>query len=120
VHVVVRAAPWVDVSSLEVIVGGKQVLQIPIPARPMQVGAELGTLEEAGARTVRYEGDLTVPIGPTSTWMLAIVRGARPMDEVLPFMPMTPMAFTNPIWIDRPGRPMPIPVRPPPRRPPPP
>jgi hypothetical protein len=50
---------------------------------------------------VRYEGDLSVPIGDASTWLLVIVRGNRPMDDVLPFMPIPPLAFTNPIWINR-------------------
>jgi hypothetical protein len=107
-HMVVRAAPWIDVSSLEIVVGGKKMREIFIPSRPMQTGKEPGTREEAAARTVRYEGELDVEVPPESTWMLAIVRGTRAMDDVLPFMPVTPLAFTNPIWLSRAGRPMPI------------
>jgi len=29
------------------------------------------------------------------------VRGTRAMDDVLPYMPIQPLAFTNPIWLSR-------------------
>ncbi len=114
-HVTVRAAPWIDVSSLEFVVGGREALKIPIPTRPTQLGPEPGTREEAALRTVRYDAEVSVPIGADSTWLIVIARGSRAMDDILPFMPVTPLAFTNPIWLNRPGRPMPKPA--PTRRP---
>ncbi len=108
-HVTIRAAPWIDVTSVEVIVGGREVQKIPIATRPSVLGAEAGSLDEAQARTIRFDGQLSVPVGPDSTWMMIIARGSRAMDDILPFMPVTPMAFTNPIWITRPARPLPRP-----------
>jgi hypothetical protein len=106
VHVTVRAAPWVDVTSLEVVVGGQEVQKTAIPSRPTGLGPPEGTLDEEQARTVRFDGQVSVPVGPDSTWMMVLARGARPMDDILPFMPVTPLGFSNPIWITRPGRPM--------------
>ena len=31
----------------------------------------------------------------------AYALGARKLDDVLPFMPMVPMGFTNPVWVTR-------------------
>jgi hypothetical protein len=106
-HVVVRAAPWIDVSQLEVVVGGKTTDTVAIPSRSLALGPELGTLDECQSRTLRYEGDLTIPVGPESTWVIVVVRGARKMDDVLPFMPIPPLAFTNPVFLARPGSPNP-------------
>lgn len=111
VHVTVRAAPWVDVTSLEVIVGGALAQRTDVTPRPLGIGAEPGSLDEAQARTTRFDGQLAVPVGPDSTWLMVIARGTRPMDDILPFMPVVPMAFSNPIWITRPDRPMPKPAR---------
>jgi hypothetical protein len=106
-HVTIRAAPWVDVTSLQVVVGGREVQKAMIPSRPTVLGAEAGSLDEAQARTIRFDGQISVPVGPDSSWVMLVVRGARAMDDILPFMPVPPMAFTNPIWITRPGRPLP-------------
>ena len=95
-HLRVRAAPWVDVTSAEIVVGGKSVETIPIPSRPLALGPELGDKEEALARTIRYDADVSVPVGPESTWVVVVVRGDRKMDDALPFMPVPPRAFTNP------------------------
>jgi hypothetical protein len=102
-HVRVRAAPWVDVTSLEVVAGGKTVDTIAIRSRPLTLGPELGDLADAEARTVRYEADLSVaiPPPPENTWVIVIARGDRKLDDALPFMPIAPRAFTNPIHVIR-------------------
>jgi hypothetical protein len=100
-HLRVRAAPWIDVTSAEVVVGGQSVESFSIPPRPLVVGTEPGELDEARERTIRYEADLAIPVGQDSTWIVVIVRGDRPMDDALPFMPVPPRAFTNPIYIVR-------------------
>jgi hypothetical protein len=64
-------------------------------------GAELGDKAEAEARTIRYDADVSVPVGPESTWVVVVVRGDRRMDDALPFMPVPPRAFTNPIFVKR-------------------
>ncbi len=106
----VRAAPWIDVTSVEVLAGLPPVapsthgsvvslFKSAIPSRPLQLGPEQGTLEEVQARTVRFETELALKVPPEARWMIAIVRGERVMDDVLPFMPIQPMAFTNPIFL---------------------
>ena len=113
----IRAAPWIDVTSVEVIAGtpapnvkdhgdgnpGKRdtVFKAKIDSRPTKLGKEEGTLEEAGARTLRYETDLNLTLPEGARWVVVIVRGDRPLDDALPFMPIQPMAFTNPVWITR-------------------
>ena len=101
VHVVVRAAPWVDVSSLEIVSAGDSLAKLPIPPRPEVLGPEAGTLEEAQARTLRFEGDLDVVLPENAHWVLAVARGTRKLDDILPFMPITPLAMTNPVYLDR-------------------
>jgi hypothetical protein len=100
-HVVVRAAPWVDVTSLEVVAGNKSVKTLAIASRPTKLGPELGTPEEAHARTVRFDQELSLPLGAANTWVVVIARGTRTLDDVLPFMPTVPLAFTNPVWVTR-------------------
>jgi hypothetical protein len=100
--------------------GGTKVIEsFEVPNRATQIGTEPGTLAEAQDRTVRFDHDLDVAIGPDNGWVQVVVRGNRRMDDVLPFMPVPPMAFTNPVYIVR--RPVPPPPYPgvPPAHPPP-
>ena len=122
----IRAAPWVDVTSVEVIVGfppapaspppggatsaaalvpgaGRRevIFKSKVPSRPTRLGKEEGTLEEAAARTVRLETDLNLAIPDGARWIAVVVRGDRALDDALPFMPIQPLAFTNPIWLTR-------------------
>ena len=112
-HLRVRAAPWIDVTSAELVVGGKTIDTFSIPSRPAGLGPEAGEKADAEARTIRYDADLSVPVGPESTWVVVVVRGDRKMHDVLPFMPIAPLAFTNPIYLTRPapprGAPPPLP-----------
>ncbi|MDB4935168.1 MAG: hypothetical protein JWP87_2140 [Labilithrix sp.] len=117
----VRAAPWVDVTSVEVLAGipaappaagvvptavllpnagRREVLfKAKIPSRPTRLGKEEGTLEEAASRTLRFETDLSLTVPPGARWIAVVVRGDRALDDALPFMPIQPLAFTNPIWL---------------------
>ena len=108
----VRAAPWVDVTSVDVVAGVPppakdvpgtvvSVFKRNIPSSPTKLGDEDGTLEEAAARSVRLETDLSLEIPDGARWVVVVVRGERPLDDALPFMPVQPLAFTNPIWIAR-------------------
>ena len=111
-HLRVRAAPWIDVTHVEVVVGqiggSYGVVQtFDVPSRPTRIGPEAGTLEEAQEHTIRLDRDLEIPVGPDNGWIQVVVRGQRPMDDVLPFMPVPPLAFTNPVYIVR--RPIPSP-----------
>ncbi len=99
-HVVVRAAPWIDVTSLDIVVGGKVTQTLPIATRPTSIGKIEGPLEDARARCVRLDAELHLMV-TAPTWVVVIARGTRMLDDVLPFMPVPPMAFTNPIWVAR-------------------
>jgi hypothetical protein len=113
-RVKVAAAPWVDVSRLEVVVGGRVVRTVEVGRRTETIGPEPGALDEARARAVRWEGEIEVPLGPLGsaaagmdgadgerTWIALVARGERPYDDLLPFMPVHPFAVTNPVWIRR-------------------
>ncbi len=100
-HVVVRAAPWVDVTSVEIVASGKSVRTFPVLSRPTKIGPEPGTFEEASGRTVRFDEEVEVPLGSANTWVVAVARGTRKLDDVLPFMPTVPLGFTNPVWVTR-------------------
>ena len=105
-HLRVRAAPWIDVASVEIVVGQiggdwRVVDSFDVPTRPTQIGPEPGTLAEAQDRTIRLDRDLEIAVGPENGWVMVIVHGVRRMDDVLPFMPVPPMAFTNPVYVTR-------------------
>ena len=100
-RLVVRAAPWIDVTSAKIIVGGKTVETFDVPSRPTMTGPESGTLDEAAARTVRLQAEVRVEVGADPTWVVAIARGTRTLDDILPFMPIQPFAVTNPIFIHK-------------------
>jgi hypothetical protein len=105
-HLRVRAAPWIDVALIQVVVGQidggyKVVDSFEVPGRPTKIGTEEGTLPEAQERTIRFDHDLDIAVGPDNGWVQILVRGSRRMDDVLPFMPVPPMGFTNPVYIVR-------------------
>lgn len=100
-HLRVTAAPWVDVTDIEVLLDGKTFTQKAVPSRPTAIGPEPGTLAEVRARAVRYEANITIPLTPGPHFVVAVARGTRKADDVLPFMPFAPMGFTNPVWVTR-------------------
>lgn len=114
-HLRVRAAPWVDVTRVDLVTGevggGYRVAQsFDVPSRPTTIGPEPGTLAEAQERTIRLDRELEVSMGPGNGWVQVIARGERRMDDVLPFVPVPPLAFTNPIYVVRhPAPPPPFP-----------
>jgi hypothetical protein len=118
----IRAAPWVDVTSVEVLAGipaSSSAIGAPtapllppagrrevlfrgkIPSRPLLLGKEAGTLAEAAARTVRLDTELALEVPDGARWIVVVVRGERTIDDVLPSMPIQPLAFTNPVWLSR-------------------
>jgi hypothetical protein len=137
-HLRVRAAPWIDVTDLQVIAGSPPppappwkppprprdpdsatpapprpppppaqpgtittVYSAKMQTRPLGLGKEDGSLEEAATRSLRYDTSVTFQVPDNAKWIVVIVRGDRAMDDILPFMPVQPMAFTNPIWLAR-------------------
>jgi hypothetical protein len=112
-HLRVRAAPWVDVSSVEIIAGVPSgsphgpagtivsLLKTGVPSRPTELGRDEGRKEDIEARTIRFDADLALRPPDGAKWIIAIARGERTMDDALPFMPIQPLAFTNPIWLGK-------------------
>ncbi|HVJ94941.1 MAG TPA: CehA/McbA family metallohydrolase, partial [Labilithrix sp.] len=110
----VRAAPWIDVRSVEVIAGVPpspphpgspasaptvSLFKSAVVSRPLQMETEEGKLDEIQAKTIRFEADLSLEPPEKARWIIAIVRGERLMDDALPSMPIQPLAFTNPIYL---------------------
>ena len=103
VHVEVRAAPWIDVSQVEIMLGDSSVTRVTVPSRRAVTGAPVGDLRDARDEALRFSGDFDVPYdGAEGRFVVVVVRGARAMDDVLPYMPVQPLAFSNPIWLKRP------------------
>lgn len=100
-HVVVRAAPWVDVSSVEVFLGGKHLRDFPVARRELTVGPEVGTLEEVQARTIRFDQMVQLPPIDKDTFVVVVARGDKTLEAYLPATPIKPIAFSNPVWLTR-------------------
>ncbi len=100
-HVRVRAAPWIDVTRVDIVVGGHVMQTFDVPPRATEIGPMEGTAEEIAQRSIRFDQDITVSVGGDNGWVQIVVRGDRRMDDVLPFMPVQPFGFTTPIWIVR-------------------
>lgn len=80
----VLAAPWVDVSELEVLMGkeARRLRFVPVPA---------------SASPLRFETTFRIPANH-ETFIVVLVRGERPLSNLYT-RGIKPIAFTNPIWI---------------------
>jgi hypothetical protein len=85
VQVAVRAARWIDVSRLELVVNGQTVATYAPAARPGAVDRAL------------WQHELSLE---RDAWLVVIARGERPLSEVLPHSRGLPIAITNPIFLD--------------------
>ncbi len=102
----VRAAPWVDVARIDVVAGvpGREpgvaiVRTVAVASRPSAFGKEPGTLADAAQRTIRYQDEQVLDLPEGAKWVIVVVRGERRLDDALAFMPVQPLAFTNPVWL---------------------
>ncbi len=109
-HVRVRAAPWVDVTHVEILAGvppsqgdNEGVIRTlwadEISTLPSRVGKEIGSIEQIATSTLRLDTDVDLNVPEGATWVVLVVKGDRSLDDVLPFMSAQPMGFTNPIWL---------------------
>ncbi len=88
-HIRVQAAHWVRCDTVRIIGNGEVVQTI---------------LLQDQSRTVRFEG--TVTLQPTiDTWYIVEATGSKSMAPLVPDapVPIMPLAFTNPIWVDADG-----------------
>jgi hypothetical protein len=113
--VTVERAPWIEVSELVLYVGGEMLPPVALSGRAGSSGSLVDevtfTLERAGvakvgggkagglagrARKVAITGD---------TFIVAVARGARPLEPVLTgdAADILPFGMTAPIWIDADG-----------------
>ena len=83
-EVTVRAAPWVDLHRAEIVVNG-------VTRGQVQRAAE----DRAGELMLTVQLELVA-----DAWIVALVRGAVPMERVLPDSYALPFAFTNPLYVD--------------------
>lgn len=85
VHLVIRAAPWIDVSEAEILLGpqGRRVRFVPIPPSP---------------EIVRLDATYRLEV-PRGSFFLVWAYGRKPLPNVYSSQ-IRPLAFTNPIWVD--------------------
>lgn len=85
VHVTVDAPPWVDVSRVDLVHRGGEVLHTW--SGPFASG------------TRRLDASLPLTLAP-GDWIVAVARGEREM-RFLPRSGARPFAFTNPVWVKK-------------------
>jgi hypothetical protein len=88
----IEAAPWIDVRRLELFINGTRrgkAIDVPSSTKPL-----------------RYKGEIDLRI-ERDAYVVVIVRGDAPLGVVVPAndgqSPPTPLAITNPIYLDRDG-----------------
>ncbi len=88
----IEAAPWIDVRRIELFVNGTR------RGKPIDIAAS--------TKPQRYKGEIDVRVDHDS-YVVVIVRGDAPLGVVVPSndtqSPPTPLAITNPIYLDRDG-----------------
>jgi hypothetical protein len=83
----VLAAPWIDVSQVEVWRDGARVAVVPVVA---------------SSEVERLNTTVEVPLTEhRRSFVVVTARGTRTLDAVLPTVNAVPFAFTNPIWVER-------------------
>lgn len=86
IDVEVHAAPWVDVTRVEVVGNGETVLTVPV---------------KRSDASLRYKGTLQLrPKG--DTWYVIAARGRDRLEPVLK-RDVPPFGFANPFWVDADG-----------------
>jgi hypothetical protein len=87
VEVVVRAAPWIDVQRLELIVDGASVETVPV------LESDRDPLDP----TVRLRASLEADVAPAGSWVVVHAAGDEPFDV----HGRVPFAVSNPIFLRR-------------------
>ena len=87
-EIAVRAPRWIDVTSAEIWINGKQRLNLNALKKPTSA------LRLKHSEKLAFKED---------SWLVVVVKGQRPLEPVLPGVNAPSFAFTNPIWIDADG-----------------
>jgi hypothetical protein len=98
-HLEVRAAPWVDVRTVDILVDGRIAFHKDLPAYETVARKEEGSIAELQKRSLRFSEDIALTLTDRDRWAIAIVRGEESLERYLPATPIKPIAFTNPIWL---------------------
>ncbi len=99
VRVRVRAAPWVDVRSVEVLVGGRVVSRHELAERPLKRSAPETSLAQLHEASVRFDQTLEINAPRGARTLVVRARGERSLAEAVPFLAFRPLAFSNPIYL---------------------
>jgi hypothetical protein len=99
-HVRVRAAPWIDVRTLEVFVGVSPAVTRPVPDPSSRRSARRG--RPAEPPVLRFDAEIDLAVAD-DTFVVVRVRGHEPMDRFFGKAGIRPLAFTNPIFVDGDG-----------------
>ncbi|MCU0683498.1 MAG: CehA/McbA family metallohydrolase [Polyangiaceae bacterium] len=99
VRVRVRAASWVDVRSVEVLVGGRVTSRYELPERPLTRGVPTGSLAQLHEASVRFDQTLELNVPRGARTVVVRARGERSLAESVPFLAFRPLAFSNPIYL---------------------
>jgi hypothetical protein len=89
VDVTVQAAPWIDVTTLEVIVDGATVQTLPITA----------TDADPTNPVIRWHKTIAASVATAGSYVIVAAYGAQPMEPVHP--DRVPFGVTNPIFLTR-------------------
>lgn len=90
IQVMARAASWLSADRLELIVDGVSVQTLPLMAA--------GALDAADP-TLRFRGELTVPVAERGSWVIVAAHGDRAMDQV--YFRKRPFGVSNPMFLSR-------------------
>ncbi|HEU4405272.1 MAG TPA: CehA/McbA family metallohydrolase [Polyangiaceae bacterium] len=99
VRVRVRAAPWVDVRSVEVLVGGRVASRHDLPEVAPRRGVPQGSLAQMHEASVRFDQTLELNAPRGTRTVVVRARGERSLAESVPYLAFRPLAFSNPIYL---------------------
>lgn len=107
-HVVVRAPEWIDVTDVEIFVGGERTESITIVPesrrgrRDAARNARSTRPAPAAGAPVRFDRTIEVPVA-RDTFVVVRALGKETLDDYFGRDGIPPRAFTNPIFVDADG-----------------
>lgn len=99
IHLEAYAAPWVDLTRIDLYLDMHVAQSFAIDPVPLRVGPESGDPSALFARARRFARDFEIDAPSNAGFVLAVARGETPLDWVLPATALPPLAITNPVWL---------------------